>query len=93
MSLLALRLERRQWDLLGELLATDACLPRPALDSANWGPLAAAQAPDGALPAVGDMPTGDAGEVFELVYHPTLVAAFATTLATSRAFTALVTTP
>ncbi|MER7080588.1 hypothetical protein SAMN02982929_03246 [Saccharopolyspora kobensis] len=86
-------LERRQWDLLGELLATDACLPRPALDSASWGPLAAAQAPGGALPATGDMPTGDAGEVFELVYHPTLVAAFATTLATSRALTALVTAP
>ncbi|MDA3645149.1 hypothetical protein LZ318_27150 [Saccharopolyspora indica] len=85
--------ERRQWDLLGELLATDACLPEPALDGASWGGLAAAQAPDGALPAIGEMPAGDAGEVFELVYHPTLVAAFATTLATSRVLSALAATP
>ncbi|QUH03883.1 hypothetical protein HUO13_26440 [Saccharopolyspora erythraea] len=86
-------IERRQWDLLGELLATDACLPQPALDAESWQHLAVAQTPDGALPVTGNVPTGDADDVFELVYHPTLVAAFAATLATSRALTALAANP
>lgn len=86
-------IERRHWDLLGELLATDACLPKPALDTESWQHLAVAQTTAGALPAIGDVPTGDADEVFELVYHPTLVAAFAATLATSRVLTALAATP
>ncbi|MBB1247225.1 hypothetical protein GL263_27300, partial [Streptomyces durbertensis] len=73
------------WDLLGELLVVDACLPEPALDHRVWQAFADAQASDGAMPAHGRMPRGDEDEVFDLVHHPTLVAAFASVLATSRA--------
>lgn len=80
--------ELKHWDLLGELLVVDACLPRPALDAAIWERYAAAQAPDGAMPAQGAMPPGDRDEVFDQVHHPTLVAAFASAMATSRALSA-----
>ncbi|MER5209605.1 hypothetical protein ABT063_03190 [Streptomyces sp. NPDC002838] len=79
----------KRWDLLGELLVVDACLPRPALDERAWEDFAAAQQPDGAMPAVRTMPEGDPEEVFDIVYHPTLVAAFASVLATSRSLTEL----
>ncbi|WP_328350518.1 hypothetical protein OG800_05475 [Streptomyces sp. NBC_00445] len=82
-------LDLKRWDLLGELLVVDACLPRPTLDARAWEGFAAAQQPDGAMPAFGAMPDGDPDEVFDLVYHPTLVAAFASVLATSRALTEL----
>lgn len=75
----------RRWDLLGELLVVDACLPEPTLDERAWEAFAAAQQPDGAMPAVDVMPEGDPEEVFDIVYHSTLVAAFASLLATSRA--------
>ncbi|MET9432351.1 MULTISPECIES: hypothetical protein [unclassified Streptomyces] len=79
----------RRWDLLGELLVVDACLPEPTLDAPAWEAFAAAQQPDGAMPAVRDMPEGDPEEVFDVVYHSTLVAAFASVLATSRALARL----
>ncbi|WP_242587232.1 hypothetical protein [Streptomyces sp. MST-110588] len=79
----------RHWDLLGELLVVDACLPRPALDTGIWQRYADAQSPEGAMPVQHTMPTGDAGEIFDLVHHPTLVAVFASTMAVSRAMTAL----
>jgi hypothetical protein len=82
-------LDLQRWDLLGELLVVDACLPRPTLDRAAWEGFAAAQQPDGAMPAIRTMPEGDPEEVFDIVYHPTLVAAFASLLATSRALTEL----
>ncbi|WP_086682834.1 DUF6895 family protein [Streptomyces pseudogriseolus] len=82
-------LDLRRWDLLGELLVVDACLPRPAFDEAAWRAFAAAQQPDGAMPAIRDMPEGDEEAVFDVVYHSTLVAAFASVLATSRALTEL----
>ncbi|MEU6547175.1 hypothetical protein [Streptomyces sp. NPDC046859] len=82
-------LDLERWDLLGELLVVDACLPRPTLDGRAWAGFAAAQQADGAMPAVRSMPEGDPDEVFDIVYHPTLVAAFASVLATSRALTAL----
>ncbi|MEU9980546.1 hypothetical protein [Streptomyces sp. NPDC050856] len=82
-------LEAEFWDLLGELLVVDACLPRPTLDERAWAGFAAAQQPDGAMPAMREMPRGDRDEVFDVVYHPTLVAAFASVLATSRALTRL----
>ncbi|MET9534634.1 MULTISPECIES: DUF6895 family protein [unclassified Streptomyces] len=78
-------LDLGRWDLLGELLVVDACLPEPTLDPAAWRGFAAAQQPDGAMPVLGPMPEGDAEYVFDLVYHPTLVAAFASALAVSRA--------
>lgn len=81
--------QEHDWDLLAGLLAADACLPAPALPEDGWARLAAAQAADGAVPA-GDLPpTGDRREVFDQVHHPTLVTAFAATVATSRAMTAL----
>lgn len=77
--------ELEHWDLLGELLVVDACLPRPTLDAQMWERYAAAQAPDGAMPARGALPEGDRDAVFDQVHHPTLVAAFASAMATSRA--------
>lgn len=86
-------LDLKRWDLLGELLVVDACLPRPSLDERAWEAFAAAQQPAGAMPAVRTMPEGDPEEVFDIVYHPTLVAAFASALATSRALTELAHAP
>ncbi|MGX1883204.1 DUF6895 family protein [Streptomyces sp. NPDC055287] len=80
--------DAEHWDLLGELLAVDACLPRPTLDARMWERYAAAQSQDGAMPVQRGMPEGDATEVFDLVHHPTLVAAFASAMATSRAMSA-----
>lgn len=77
------------WDLLGELLVVEACLPAPALHAEPWERFAAAQREDGAMPAQREMPTGSESEVFDLVHHPTLVAAFASVMATSRALSAL----
>ncbi|NUP17440.1 MAG: hypothetical protein HOZ81_15325 [Streptomyces sp.] len=82
-------LDLKRWDLLGELLVIDACLPRPTLDERAWEGFAAAQQPDGAMPAVRTMPEGEPDEVFDMIYHPTLVAAFASVLATSRALAEL----
>ncbi|MFC8391007.1 DUF6895 family protein [Streptomyces sp. NPDC057238] len=82
-------LDLERWDLLGELLVVDACLPRPTLDESAWQAFAAAQRPDGAMPAIRTMPEGDEQAVFDIVYHSTLVAAFASVLATSRALTEL----
>jgi hypothetical protein len=83
--------QRRLWDLLGEWLAVDACLPDAVLDVEHWLLLASAQAADGALPTLEDFPVGgDSREIFDFVHHPTLVTAFAGALATSRALTALV---
>ncbi|MBY8882397.1 DUF6895 family protein [Actinacidiphila acidipaludis] len=82
-------LDLRRWDLLGELLCVDACLPQPTLDPAAWRGFAAAQQDDGAMPAVREMPHGDPSDVFDVVYHSTLVAAFASVLATSRSLSRL----
>ncbi|MCL8010079.1 hypothetical protein [Streptomyces sp. AS02] len=82
-------LDLERWDLLGELLVVDACLPRPTLDERAWQSFAAAQQPDGAMPAVRTMPEGEPDEVFDMIYHPTLVAAFASVLATSRSLAEL----
>ncbi|MDJ0466966.1 hypothetical protein [Streptomyces sp. H27-C3] len=78
-----------RWDLLGELLVVDACMPQPTLDARIWEGFAAAQQADGAMPAMLEMPQGDPQDVFDLIYHPTLVAAFASVLATSRTLTRL----
>ncbi|MDX6363511.1 MAG: hypothetical protein QOC85_2521 [Streptomyces sp.] len=86
-------LDLQRWDLLGELLVVDACLPRPTLDERAWAGFAAAQQPDGAMPALRTMPQGSPDEVFDSVYHPTRVAAFASVLATSRALTQLAHAP
>lgn len=80
--------ELAHWDLVGELLVVDACLPRPVLDADLWSRYAAAQSPDGAMPVQGAMPTGSPAHVFDHVHHPTLVATFASAMATSRALSA-----
>lgn len=80
--------ELEHWDLVGELLVVDACLPRPALDAGLWERYAAVQGPDGAMPVRGALPEGDPATVFDEVHHPTLVAAFASAMATSRALSA-----
>lgn len=78
-----------QWDLLGELLVVDACLPRPTLDAELWARYAAAQCDSGAMPPLRGMPDGDdPAELFDLLHHPTLVAAFASAMAVSRALSA-----
>lgn len=77
--------ELEHWDLLGELLVVDACLPEPSLDADLWQRYAAAQSPDGAMPVHGPLPDGTPADVFDQVHHPTLVAAFASAMATSRA--------
>ncbi|MFI6770839.1 DUF6895 family protein [Streptomyces sp. NPDC050355] len=77
------------WDLLGELLVVDACLPRPSLDAALWERYAAAQSASGAMPVRRQLPEGDPAYVFDQVHHPTLVAAFASAMATSRAMSAV----
>ncbi|MFJ4840798.1 DUF6895 family protein [Streptomyces sp. NPDC088746] len=77
------------WDLLGELLVVDACLPRPALHPDVWQRYAAAQSPDGAMPIQRGMPVGDPDDVFDVVHHPTLVALLASAMATSRSLAAL----
>ncbi|MFE9849030.1 DUF6895 family protein [Streptomyces sp. NPDC005576] len=82
-------LDLKRWDLLGELLVVDACLPEPTLDAAAWRGFAAAQEPDGAMPVFEGMPEGDPESVFDLVYHSTLVAAFASALAVSRSLSDL----
>ncbi|MGW0560134.1 DUF6895 family protein [Streptomyces sp. NPDC003016] len=76
------------WDLLGELLFVDTCLPRPVLDAEIWERYAAAQSDTGAMPLHHGMPDGDAAEVFDIVHHPTLVAAFVSAMAVSRAMSA-----
>ncbi|MFF3488673.1 DUF6895 family protein [Streptomyces sp. NPDC002701] len=86
-------LDLERWDLLGELLVVDACLPRPTLDERAWEGFAAAQQPDGAMPAMRTMPEAEPDELFDLIYHPTLVAAFASVLATSRVLTELAHAP
>ncbi|MEV8022223.1 hypothetical protein AB0O76_39135 [Streptomyces sp. NPDC086554] len=80
--------ELEHWDLLGELLVVDACLPRSTLDAGLWERYAAAQTDSGAMPIQGGMPQGDPARVFDLVHHPTLVATFASAMATSRAMSA-----
>ncbi|MET9551519.1 hypothetical protein [Streptomyces sp. NPDC006645] len=82
-------LDLRRWDLLAELLVVDACLPEPTLDERAWRGLAAAQQPDGAMPAVREMPEGSWDQMFDIVYHSTLAAALASVLATSRALAGL----
>ncbi|MCZ7414903.1 MULTISPECIES: DUF6895 family protein [unclassified Streptomyces] len=82
--------ERGHWDLLGELLVVDACLPRPTLDEAAWRSYAAAQDRGGAMPVEGGMPDApDDAALFDQLHHPTLVAAFASVMATSRSLAAL----
>lgn len=83
-------LEEERWDLAGELLAVQACLPpaahvrTPEDADEPWARYAAAQSPRGAYAEVGPVPEDDDREAFHACYHPTLVAAFAAALAAHR---------
>ncbi|MFJ8675225.1 DUF6895 family protein [Streptomyces sp. NPDC093589] len=75
-------LEEELWDLVGELLAVTACLPRAPYDPVVWQRLAGAQAADGSVPETGVAPgPEDPDAAFTACYHSTLVTAFAGTLA------------
>ncbi|MEV0374486.1 hypothetical protein AB0I10_32660 [Streptomyces sp. NPDC050636] len=75
-------LAEQVWDLVGELLAVTACLPAAPYDPVAWQRLADAQAADGSVAEIGDLPRpDDPGEAFTACYHSTLVTAFAGTLA------------
>ncbi|WP_066936509.1 MULTISPECIES: DUF6895 family protein [Microtetraspora] len=80
--------EEEDWDLLGELLAVDACLPQPTLDERLWNHLAQAQLPDGSIPGPRfpsrgiDQADGDA---YTYNRHSTIVAAVAASWACARA--------
>jgi hypothetical protein len=89
-------LEEERWDLAGELLAVQACLP-PAAYSAttgahgvdaradeSWARYAAVQSPAGAYAERGAVPGGDDDAAFRACYHATLVAAFAAALTAHR---------
>jgi hypothetical protein len=71
------------WDLVGELLAVQACLPGAPFDADGWRRLAAAQAPDGSIAELGTAPPG--ADPFLACYHSTLVAVLAATLARTAA--------
>lgn len=76
--------EAEHWDLVAELLLTDACLPEPDRPAAIWKRLAAAQHSDGLLP-YGPVPVPeDAAAAWRDHYHPTIAAALAGTMTLSR---------
>ncbi|MEV1008454.1 hypothetical protein [Streptomyces sp. NPDC049881] len=72
------------WDLVCELLAAGACLPRPSLPHALWPRLAEAQHPDGTLTTGPPTPQDD-GDPPSDHHHPTVVAVVAGTLTVLRA--------
>ncbi|TDD94662.1 hypothetical protein E1298_06565 [Actinomadura rubrisoli] len=81
--------ETRHWDLVGELVAVDACLPEPHYPLAAWRALAAAQHATGYVPCEGtpepqDEPQDEA-KVFRRHRHTTCVTAMAGALALRRA--------
>lgn len=80
-ELLRLAINRRNWDLVGELVLCHRCLymPNATLTDHAIDLLAAAQRTDGALGGVG---TESVQASFLRLYHPTLVAVMAGLLAT-----------
>ena len=80
----------KRWDLLGELLVVDACLPRPTLDERRLARASPPRSrPTAPCPPYARCRRANPDELFDMVYHPTLVAAFASVLATSRALSEL----
>lgn len=77
-------LETQEWDLVGELIIVDACLPRPSCRPEIWERFAAAQHPDGLLPRNGQPVDEDPAQAFRDHHHTVVVATVAGTLATSR---------
>ncbi|WP_329571399.1 DUF6895 family protein [Kitasatospora sp. NBC_01266] len=73
------------WDLVGELLAVDACLPEPTCDGRAWQLLAAVQRADGLLPRDTEPVTEDPDLAFKDHEHTAVVAVVAGTLTVARA--------
>jgi hypothetical protein len=76
--------EVEDWDLVGELLMVDACLPAPRCDLTEWQRFAAAQHDDGLMPRDGNPVDEDPVQRFLNHQHPTTVAVAAGTLVVSR---------
>ncbi|MGV9279672.1 DUF6895 family protein [Streptomyces sp. NPDC003730] len=72
------------WDLLGELLLVDACLPHPQLHWDMYRLLADAQHPDGMVPHDTRPVSEDAQEAFTDHQHTTAVTVMAAALALAR---------
>ncbi|MFC4036697.1 DUF6895 family protein [Streptomyces polygonati] len=77
-------LETQEWDLVGELIIVDACLPRPSCEPEVWERFAAAQHPDGLMPRNGEPVDEDPAKAFRDHHHTVVVASVAGTLALSR---------
>ncbi|MFF2625492.1 DUF6895 family protein [Kitasatospora griseola] len=77
--------ETGQWDLLGELLIVDACLPEPVCDPQNWEQLVAAQRADGLLPRDLDPVDENPERAFKDNEHTAVVGVLAGTLTLARA--------
>ncbi|WP_016699222.1 DUF6895 family protein [Actinoalloteichus spitiensis] len=81
--------EAQQWDLVGELLMVDLCLPDPEFPADTWIAYATAQNEDGLMPFGSEAPPEDTEDAFRNYYHPTVVAAVAGTLLVSRGIATL----
>ncbi|MFI6982715.1 DUF6895 family protein [Embleya sp. NPDC050154] len=73
-----------QYDLVGELLIVDACLPEPVCDAQGWETLAAAQLPNGLLPRDADPVDEDPQRAFKDHEHTAVVAIVAGTITLAR---------
>ncbi|MFE5327407.1 DUF6895 family protein [Embleya sp. NPDC056575] len=76
--------EVSQFDLVGELLAVDACLTEPVCDARGWERLAAAQHEDGLLPRDADPIDEDPKQAFKDHEHTAVVAIVAGTITLAR---------
>ncbi|MFJ8439880.1 DUF6895 family protein [Kitasatospora griseola] len=77
--------ETGQWDLLGELLIVDACLPESVCDPQSLEQLAAAQHEDGLLPRDLNPVDEDPAQAFKDNEHTAVVGVLAGTLTLARA--------
>ncbi|MEU2179365.1 DUF6895 family protein [Streptomyces thermolilacinus] len=76
--------EISEWDLLGELVIVDACLPDPQCPVHVWRQLATAQRADGLVPRDGEPVSGSEREAFAVHHHTTAVAVMAGALTLGR---------
>ncbi|MFD8597903.1 DUF6895 family protein [Kitasatospora sp. NPDC059646] len=77
--------ETGQWDLMGELLIVDACLPESVCDPDSLAQLVAVQHPDGLLPRDLDPVDEDPAKAFKENEHTAVVGVLAGTLTLARA--------
>lgn len=77
-------LEAGHWDIVAELLVVDLCLSEPTYPPGAWPRVAAAQLPDGMLPAEAWRDTRNPATRARNHYHSTVLAALAGTVAVAR---------